>query len=200
MNTQLVKHGAFRYCVFHDFNSSLCKCFHLNSRREAQQTRNFVCRSKLRIDRQAEPQIILYKANAIGIYRISHTRNRVLRTEFFRKKAAQEIYLIRARHCDEKVTVFNLCFPENCNRLAMPFNAHDIKCVSDLFKLSCIRINYYNTVIFGSKLLYECFSYLAASYNNNVQLFIPLNKILAQHNCTTSLSINQSILQLFLTF
>ena len=94
----------------HQLYSALCKKIHLCRRGHPQHPGNFRSSRHFRIHREAEPQLLPHKIQALSHFRAAHPGNRMLDAELLGNQAANNIDFIFTRNCDYKIRSRNAGF------------------------------------------------------------------------------------------
>ena len=142
----------------------------LDSRRNAQRPRHLRRADQLRIDGQAQPQIVGNERQFPRVFRVPDAGNGVLRADLLRNEAAQQIQLVRRRHCDQQVCGIHACLDLRLIGRAVSLDAENIERFRRLLKRIGAVVYNGNVMSFPGELLGKRAADLAVSDNDDLHV------------------------------
>ena len=99
----------------------------LDSRRNAQRPRHLRRADQLRIDGQAQPQIVGNERQLPRVFRVPDAGNGVLRADLLRNEAAQQIQLVLRRYRDDQLRLVDARLQLRGIRRTVSLNAQNVQ-------------------------------------------------------------------------
>jgi len=141
-----------------------------HGRRQPQAPRDLGRAGQLRVDGQAQPEVVRNQRKLRIIFRIAHTRDRMLRAGLFGDQAAQQIQLVRRRHCDQQVCGIHACLDLRLIGRAISLDAENIERFRRLLKRIGAVVYNGNVMSFPGELLGKRAADLAVSDNDDLHV------------------------------
>ena len=139
----------------------------LDGRRDTQRPRHLRRADELRVDGQAQAQIVGNERQLIRIFRVPDAGNGMLRTDLLCDKAAQQIQLILRRHRDDQLRLVNACFKLRGIRRAVSLDAQNVQILNRPLQRRTAAVDNGDLMPLARKLLRQCAADLSVAHDHD---------------------------------
>lgn len=163
-----VEHGAGVDVHLVQLHAALRERVDLDGGRGAQDARDLRGAGQLRVERHAQPEVVLNEVQPARIFRVTHAGDRVAHTEALGDEAREQILLVRGHHGDDKIGRGHAGLHLRVHADAVALDGHDVERVADGVERSRARVDDGDLVTLAEQLLRQRRADLAGSDDNNV--------------------------------
>ena len=140
----------------------------LDGGRGAQDARDLRGAGQLRVERHAQPEVVLNEMQPARTFRVAHAGDRVAHAEALGNETREQVLFVRGHHGDDKIGRGHAGLHLRVHADAVALDGHDVERVADGVERSRARVDDGDLVTLAEQLLRQRRADLAGSDDNNV--------------------------------